>query len=792
MIKLSFNTNNNIVALIRSLISLYISVNLSCDIENHKMKRIVAITLLILSSLASYAQNAIRVQVQDKNNGTSVPFAYVHMTSVTGAILNTVQSDENGIASLIPEEYPVGIQVNALGFESANKTYQAKPANRNVTIYLTKKFSTMNEVVVTGLNTPTKQKDALSVYKVITKEQIQAQGAVTLDEVMKNQLNVRVNNDNILGSNMRMQGLSGDKVKILIDGLPVNGREGGNINLGQINMYNVDRIEMIQGPMSVVYGTDALGGIINIITKKEQKPFAVNAGGYYESFGRYNFDASVTRRFNDKHQVTIGGGRNKFTGWKEIEKLTTYGDDDSIMYTRGYLFKPNEQYLGNASYAYTASSGFNLRFASDYLNEKVTNKGNLEKWDPYNGAYATDEYYNTQRSMNRLSLNGRLGKKGTWQSQNGFMVYHRTRTTYQKDMVALTQELSEKEGAQDTSTFNDVFARGSYNNSIGERITYTAGYDINLQFAHSLKISSRHKSIEDYAAFLNVTYDLIKNKLKTQVGGRYSYNSIYNPPIIPTVNLMYTPTDKIQIRASYAEGYRAPSLKEMYLSFIDVNHNIIGNENLNAESSKHLQLSASYQVIEEGNNYLQVMFTGFYNDVYNGITLAPLNPDDSNSIDYTYANLGNQTNTIASIQVDGQYKQLHYVLGYSRNFTFADPGNYNAFAASEGTATLQYTWKKPGLSFNTVYKLSGRQPFLQSNIDGSATYNGTQEAFHLCDVSVSKKFFERKLQVIAGVKNIFDFQQATVSGRVSSGTHGGGIASFLPRSIFTTVRLSIN
>lgn len=754
------------------------------------IKRSLLIAVLAMIPVLTQAQS-IRVQVQDDNNGDAVAFAYVNMLSVTGAVVNTVQTDENGIATVIPNQFPVTIEVNALGFDGYKRTYQSPPANPNVSVFLAKKFSTMNEVVVTGLNTPTKQKDALSVYKVITREQIQAQGAVTLDEVMKNQLNARISNDNILGSNLRMQGLSGDKVKILVDGLPINGREGGNINLSQINMYNVDRIEIIQGPMSVVYGSDALGGTINIITKKEKQPFSIDAGAFYESIGRYNFDAAITKRFRDRHQITLGGGRNQFMGWNEVERTKTY-NEDTLVYTRGFIFKPNEQYLGNFSYAYSAPSGFNVRFASDYLNEEVVNKGNLETWDPYNGASATDEYYNTIRSMNRLSLNGKLGKKGTWQSQNGFMVYHRTRTSYQKNMVTLTEELSQQAGAQDTSTFNDVYARGSYSNSIG-RFGYTVGYDVNLQYAFSLKIDGSRKEIQDYAAYANLSYELIQGKLKAQTGFRGAYNTIYSPPVIPTINLMYTPTEKVQIRASYAAGYRAPSLKELYLSFIDLNHYIIGNDNLKAESSRHVQLSASYQAYEKGNDYLQLMVTGFYNDVYNGITLAPINPDDPTSIEYTYANLANQTNTIVNVQADGQLSNLHYQLGYAHNFTFAAPGNYEAFSAGEATATLQYAWKKPGLNFNTVYKLSGKQPFLQSNIDGSASYNGTQNAFHLCDVSVSKKFFNRRLQVLAGVKNIFNFQQATISGRVSSGTHGGGgIASFLPRSIFTSVRLSID
>lgn len=755
---------------------------------NASVKKFFGLLSLLLSVVAAQAQT-IRLQLTDRNNGETVPFAYVHILSGTGAVLNTVQSNENGIANIVAEEYPMTIEVNALGFETVKKTFITAPAANVITLYMNKKFSALNEVVVTGLNTPQKQKDALSVYRVITKEQIQAQGAVTLNEVMKNQLNVSVQNDLVLGSDMRMQGLGGDKVKILIDGLPINGREGGNINLSQINLNNVDRIELIQGPMSVVYGTDALGGVVNIITKNEKKPLSVNAGGYYESIGKYNFDASVSKRIDKRNQLTIGGGRNVFAGWNEIEQIRTY-EEDTLYYARGFLFKPNEQYLANFTYNYTAPSGFNARLASDYLQEKVTNKGVLETWDPYNGAYSKDEYYRTKRSMNRLSLNGKLGK-GNWQSQNSYMLYYRTRTSYLKDMVTLEQELNNQAGAQDTSSFRDVYARASYNNRVGSRFDYTVGYDINLQYATSLKINGKEKQIQDYAAYVNLAYDILKDKLKAQAGFRGAYNTMYNPPIIPTLNILYTPIKKLQIRASYAEGYRAPSLKEMYLSFIDLNHYVIGNENLEAESSRHVQLSASYQAYEKGNDYLQFIVSGFYNDVYNGITLAPIHPEDPNSIEYTYSNLAHQTNAIATAQADGQYKRLYYQVGYSYNYTFADPGYYSAFSASEVTTTLQYAWKKPGISVNTVYKLSGKQPAIQSNIDGSASYNGTRDAYHLCDISLEKKFFERKLQVIAGVKNLFDFRQATVSGRTTSSTHGGGGSSFLPRSVFTSLRLSL-
>lgn len=746
--------------------------------------------LLMVLGPVAFAQQELRISVIDKDTRQPVFLAYVNVYAANNALLITEQTDEMGVANVKTNKYPCTIEVVASGYGSFKREYTTAPVSTELSVYIIKKFNSLNEVVVTGLSQPEKMKNALSLYQVVTKAAIDAQGAVTLDEVLKNQLNMRISNDNILGSGVGMQGMTGNKVKILIDGIPMNGREGGNINLGQVNMNNVDHIEMIQGPMSVVYGSDALGGVINIITKKENKPFGLFINSHAETVGKYNFDGGITLKPGKRSQFTIGGGRNYFQGWKYVDGPVVY-DADTLFTQRSLFFKPNEQFIGNVAYSYTASTGFKLNIASDFLKEKVSNKGTISAWDPFK-SYAFDEYYRTTRSMNRLSAEGKLGKSGRWQSQNGYAIYDRTRTRLIKNLVTLEEMPTAAKGDQDTSLFQDVFLRGSYNNKL-KKLSYTAGYDVNLQYAHSLKIEGVNKTIQDYAVYANVSVPLIESKLTTQIGGRASYNSSYKPPVIPNINLLYTPIQKLQIRASYTQGYRAPSLKEMYLSFIDNNHNIIGNTKLKAEHSQHMQASASYQLYEEQADYLQIILTGYYNDVKDGIVLVPLHPEDTNSIDYKYGNLAEQRNTITTLGIDGQWKNIHAQLGVSTNYTFAQPGSYNAFSASEATANMQYGWKKPGLNFGVFYKFTGAQPMLLNGIDGNATFIGKQQAMHFCDASVDKRFFDKKLQVIVGVKNIFDLQQPQVSGLSSTGgSHTSSIGSFLPRTYFTTLKLNID
>ena len=103
--------------------------------------------------------------------------------------------------------------------------------------------------------------------KLIGKDRIESKAANNLSDILSDELGIRLSNDPSTGTSMSLQGITGENIKILIDGVPVIGRLDGNIDLSQINLDNVSQIEMVEGPMSVIYGSNALGGVINIITE---------------------------------------------------------------------------------------------------------------------------------------------------------------------------------------------------------------------------------------------------------------------------------------------------------------------------------------------------------------------------------------------------------------------------------------------------------------------------------------------------------------------------------------------
>jgi len=736
------------------------------------MRRIGFLLLLLTGFSVSAIAQQLVITVIEQSTGTGAAGVLVKAGAITG------QTDFDGVVTMPVTSYPVHIELSGVGYEPTQQKVSAAGA---VKISIFRSRNSLNETVVTGVPRPTRLENALSQYRVITRAENMAQGNITLADALATRLNINVGNDQILGTNTTMQGMRGDKIKILIDGLPVNGREGGNIDMGQLNLNNVERIEMVQGPMSVVYGSDALGGVINLITRKTSKTWEVGAGFNYESIGKYNADFSASRKWG-KHQLVIGGGRNYFNGWKEQD--TTVGVPH-----RRLLWKPKEQYLANMAYNYVAKSGFKAHLASDYTREKITNLGDV---NPVTGI-AFDEYYRTNRLNNRLIMEHKIGKNGRWESRNSYALYSRTRERLSKDMVTLDEKRTEQLGDQDTSRYDDINLRSNYSNILG-RLKYDAGYDVLLQFGNSGKIPGGSKYMGDYALYQNFSMAFLKEKLTLQASLRESYNTQYAAPLIYSFQALYTPIKPLQIRASYAKGFRAPTLKEQYLDFVDFNHSIYGNPDLKAEVGAHTQVSMSYQLYEHKNNFVQLIATGFYNDVDNMIALAGIEGNPPTSLERIYTNFAKSRNTIFNLQLEQQWQNFHLVLEYGLNHTFKQDGVYKAYDATEYTARANYYWKWSGLTFNLFYKGVGAQPFVSQSIEGTATVDGQINPYNRMDASIERKFWKKKVQLIAGVKNIFDVQSIDIiGGSGGGGAHTtGATGNLLPRTVFSTLRLNLN
>jgi len=256
--------------------------------------------------------------------------------------------------------------------------------------------TSVNEVVITGQINEKKSINTVQKTIVIGKSVLETNIFQNLSQVIETQSGFNVSHDNVLGDGLKIQGFGGQNVKILIDGSPVIGRLNGNIDLSQISLSNISKIEIIEGPSSVIYGSDALAGTINLISNKHYKKlFNFSSRNFYESVGRYNNDLNFA--ISDKiSKFNLFFSRKYFDGWSENEKFTLFSKSNLADTNRFKKWKPKESYSFRIQ-EHIDKDNLKIRLHFSGFNEKITNRGFPIR--PYFESAFDDYYYTYRRDL---------------------------------------------------------------------------------------------------------------------------------------------------------------------------------------------------------------------------------------------------------------------------------------------------------------------------------------------------------------------------------------------------------
>ncbi len=727
------------------------------------MTKFFSILLLLLAAFQTKAANLV-IEVRDSQTKENLPSAKISYEF--GTTKKYATTNAYGKVELKEIAYPLTLSCSYVGFETFTQTITEKEVvpkaeKRHFTVFLKTKYTPINDLVITGQSAPVLATQSIYKVNTISATQIGQRGAANLNEVLNYETNNFVSNDNILGSSVNMGGVGGQNVKILINGIPITGRENGNIDLGQINLPNIKKIEMIQGPMSVMYGSNALGGVINLITATPLKPYSISVKSYLESIGRYNLCGNFSLNKN-KHSLQLSFARNFFQGWTPKDSVDRY-----------QIWKPKTQYLSDLQYTYQFKK-IKLTYFSSFLNEKITNKG-TPIVNPYEG-YAFDEYYRTHRFINSLGANVKLSDKESLSFSNSFTNYERTKNRFKKDLVSLEQYETRNVGDQDTSIFNNWNLRGSFTSTRVKNIDFLGGYEYSFEKANSFKLAEQTQQIGEIGLFTSFLF-----KYKTfnfQPSVRYTYNTKFAKAISPAIHSKIELTKNTQLRASYARGFRAPTLKEMFLQFVDQNHTIIGNADLKPEIGDHLEIGITHT---RKLNKLTAQFglTGYYNAIQNLITLAVYNGQGVLRI---YDNLDHYRNFIAIGQTKLDFKKisLQQSVGFTHVLESVVVPKHTIYEIS---STISYKNDFLKTTFNFNYKFNSKQPVL--TIDDKYLFTSP---IHIGNFSMQRSFFKNYLQAQFGIKNLFNIQNAKLNGATdaqgNAHTSSTGMQLFPARSLF--------
>lgn len=653
----------------------------------------------------------------------------------------------------------------------------------------------LSELIITGQYKPQSVKKSVYQVRVINSERIKLSGATNVQQVLNNQVGFRFSNDNTLGTtDVQLMGMSGRNVKILLDGVPMIDRGDTRESLNQVDISSIERIEIVEGPMSVIFGSDALAGVINIITKKHIKEdLSVSvkiqeetAGSEYHPFsykGVHLQNLNVGYKKNN-WSLSLGGTHNDFDG---------YGGG---AYGRDKTWKPKEQFMGNARIGYSKGA-FNIYYRTDLLHEDIISRGAIN----YNNYKAIDQQYITDRFSQQLQGGYNFNKNLQLATIISYTDYKRRTKTTLHDFEKGSDELTTGAGEQDLAKFNSFVFRTSLQYQVSPVLSLQPGIDINREEASGERISG-NPVITDYAAFISAEVKPA-SWINIRPGLRFIKNSVYNaPPAIPSINSKIVLSKNIDLRLSYAYGFRSPALRELYFNFVDVNHNIVGNPDLKAEYSNSFNGSVNWTASPMKSIAYSASLGGFFNDFNNQIDFA-LSSTGNNQ--YSYFNVNKARTTGVMLENKISWKKLDASLGFSyigfyrelyddKDYVKLDSKEY--LWSPELSASINYSVNKIKTKFSLFYKYTGTRP---QYVTGTSTsgqdvlYIAETAGYHLADLTANTAV-NKYISIAAGVKNIFDVSNVNNTAASSGSIHnaGGAVAISYGRSYFIGLNLQWN
>lgn len=637
----------------------------------------------------------------------------------------------------------------------------------------------LEDVVVTAQYAPTDLRSAIHPVRTLDKSVISRRFAPSLDKALAFDAGIRIRQDMLLGSAISLMGQDGQSIKILMDGVPIIGRMNGNIDLGQIPLHQIERIEIVEGPLSVQYGTDALGGVINIITRPAPlRKIETSLRTSYESLGESRADVSASAWFTHSLMARIEGGYFRFDGF-------------AVDTTRDMLWNPKTQWYLGGALQYQLNNRQRLQYRYQYMDEVIDNLGIIRR--PQFKPYAFDDYYYTTRSDHTLRWQGawkdsRILSEVMVAANHWDRIKESRRTDIEQDSFILMPEQQDTNGLQAYHLRATVGTQlsGSWNGMLGTEIRRDIAEGSRI--TDPLSDDPGKSTIDDYAFFGSVKKHMTKGMF-IEGGLRWSHNTRFSAPVVPSLHIKYDINNEWTTRASYARGFRAPNAKELYFVFLDVNHHILGNPDLIPEDSDNFQVALQW---DKKNPYwtAHVRVTGFYNDVRNRIDLYEYYEKDgvkvpaqgdTVTLQFAYFNYDRLRQHGGQLQVKGGWKNFQLQSGVLVN-GYHEPLHASETIVPRVTYVREYSWdasyRVPRMG--TTFSLMGRYydrllSFYPEKVgDQTVMRYREQKGFSLMDFQVFQPLWKEKIKIHAGIRNLLNVQRTGVLDTGASLQHNSG------------------
>jgi outer membrane receptor for ferrienterochelin and colicins len=631
--------------------------------------------------------------------------------SIVGTTYGTV-TDKKGyykINKIEPGTYI--IRASFVGYETQEQTVVIHNDDNSLNFSLKEANIDLNEVVVTGTKSEKTLKNVPVLTQVISARKMLELGITNVADALQTAVpGLNVSHNGTLVT-VTLQGMDAKYVLFLIDGERIAGEVDGDIDYSMLNLQNIDHIEVIKGASSSLYGSNAIGGVINIITKKIIDPFDAK---FYSRYSKYN-------------ELYSGGSIGLKKG--------IIGSRTSINFSRtdGYDVTPESphDWTQNPYTSYQISQKF-----------EITPSSKLS-FTPYFTYYQFERGNVSARPVHDLYIDLNAGLKGQYffgKSSIDFSYYRDRYNTY-----TILEQLNNK---RDTASYDIIQTfRTQGNFHLSDKNNLTAGLEYNTERLFSTRVEDGLKNASEAVFYLQEDlqigerWDLIAG-IRTGSHSNYGFNAA------PKISAMFK-QGFLNFRASAGTGFRSPALKELYFSFDHFGEFFVeGNPQLKPESSKYV--SGSIEFSKPWNNS---SVTVYKNVLSNMITTNIITVPDAVETTYQYENVARASvSGVDLISKQKVFNGLWLSAGYSYVYALDKETGLQLYGTAKhsGNISADYNFRKKNYSFTAqLYcQLMGERIYLNS--DGTSAYDRPYSSWRF---TISQEY--KWLRISTGLDNIF-------------------------------------
>ena len=482
----------------------------------------------------------------------------------------------------------------------------------------------LQEVVVTGTGTQHLLKDAPVQTEVISHRQLQQYAGKSIEDILSGLTASFDFSENDMSSRLQMNGLGNSYVLILIDGRRLHGDNGGENDLSLIDPHNIEKIEIVKGASSALYGSDAIAGVINIITKKHREQ-----GIMLENTSRFGSYGDI--RQHDGIALNIGrlSSYTNFQlqhsdGWQNTSEEAPSQTEYHITDSRNMTVNRHTNWQIAERLTYQLTPGLELYADGSIYWKRIYRPCghhpgvDVKTWDL--------QYDNASLSAGgkwKLNDTDIITLDADWKRHAYNYVYTDTTLTDGYVNGRFTNYFpyfpDDKE-LQSDQRLTNISLKGVFDLPYEQRLS--AGFDYRYDWLKApMRVAGGKATDNTEAIYLQDELSLL-DPLHLTAGLRLTRNEGFGFRLTPKLSAMLKLGDGLRLRATWSQGFKTPTPKELYYQYIKNMNGVylyLGNTDLKAQHSNYFGVSAEYSV-----GHLTVTIAPYYNKVNDMITLVTI------------------------------------------------------------------------------------------------------------------------------------------------------------------------